>query len=75
MFFVNAVYTCFGIIQIIYYTASVSYNGAVEKGHNMIKTRKMRNFNEASLSDVAGINWEQMPRKAKVRNSIITFIF
>ena len=37
------------------------FNGAVEKGHKMIKTRKMKNFNEqAFLSDVAGINWEQM---------------
>ena len=37
------------------------FNVAVEKGHKMIKTRKMKNFNEqAFLSDVAGINWEQM---------------
>ena len=37
------------------------FNGAVEKGHKVIKTRKMKNFNElAFLSDVAGINWEQM---------------
>ena len=37
------------------------FNGAVEKSHKMIKTRKMKNFNEqAFLSDVAGINWEQM---------------
>ena len=33
------------------------FNGAVEKSHKMIKTRKMKNFNEqAFLSDVAGIN-------------------
>ena len=37
------------------------FNGAVGKGHDMIKTRKMTNFNEqAFLSDVAGINGEQM---------------
>ena len=36
------------------------FNGAVEKGHKMIKKRKMKNFNEqAFLSDVAGINWKQ----------------
>ena len=32
------------------------FNGAVEKGHKMIKTRKMKNFNEeAFLADVSGI--------------------
>ena len=37
------------------------FNGAVEKGHKMIKTRKMKNFNEqAFLCDVADITWEQM---------------
>ena len=37
------------------------FNGAVEKGHKMIKTRKMENFNEeAFLADVSGITWEQM---------------
>ena len=37
------------------------FNGAVEKRHKMIKTLKMKNFNEqAFLSDVASINWEQM---------------
>ena len=36
-------------------------NGAVEKGHKMIKTRKMKNFSEeAFLADVSGICWEQM---------------
>ena len=35
-------------------------NGAVAKGHKMIKTRKMKNFNEeAFLADVSGICWEQ----------------
>ena len=37
------------------------FNGAVEKGHKMIKTRKMKNFNEeAFLADVSGICWEQV---------------
>ena len=37
------------------------FNGAIEKGHKVIKTRKMRNFNkEAFLADVSGICWEQM---------------
>ena len=37
------------------------FNGAVEKGHKMITTRKMKNFNEESfLADVSGICWEQM---------------
>ena len=37
------------------------FNGAVEKGHKMIKTRKMKNFNEdAFLADVSGICWERM---------------
>ena len=37
------------------------FNGAVEKGHKMIKTRKMKNFNKESfLADASGIYWEQM---------------
>ena len=37
------------------------FNGAVEKGHKVIKTRNMKNFNEeAFLADVSGICWEQM---------------
>eukprot|EP00794_Sanderia_malayensis_P016541 gene16541-18216_t len=37
------------------------FNGAVEKGHKIIKTRKMKNFNvEAFLADVSGMCWEQM---------------
>ena len=37
------------------------FNRAVEKGHKIIKTCKTKNFNDqAFLSDVAGINWEQM---------------
>ena len=37
------------------------FNGAVEKGHKNIKTRKMKNFNEeAFLADASGICWEQM---------------
>lgn len=37
------------------------YNGAVEKGHKMIKTRKMKHFNEeAFLTDVSDIDWERL---------------
>ena len=37
------------------------FNGAVEKGHKVIKTRRMENFNEeAFLADVSGMCWEQM---------------
>ena len=37
------------------------FNGAVEKGHRMIKTQKKKKFNEeAFLADVSGICWEQM---------------
>ena len=37
------------------------FNGAVEKGHNVIKTRKMKNFNkDVFLADVSGICWERM---------------
>ena len=37
------------------------FNGTVDKDHKVIKTRKMKNFNEAAfLADVSGICWEQM---------------
>ena len=37
------------------------FNGAVEKGHRMIKSRKVKNFNEeAFLVGVSGICWEQV---------------
>ena len=37
------------------------FNGAVEKGHKMIKTQKMKTSNkEAILANVSGICWEQM---------------
>ena len=37
------------------------FNGALKKGHKVIKTRKMKNFNEeAFLADVSGICWERM---------------
>ena len=37
------------------------FNGAVEKGHQMIKTRKMKNFSEeAFAADVSSMCWEQM---------------
>ena len=41
------------------------YNGAVEKGHKMIETRKLKNVNkEALLADVSGICWEKILVKA-----------
>ena len=37
------------------------FNGAVEKGHKVIKIRKMKKFNEeAFLADVSGMCWERM---------------
>ena len=37
------------------------FNGAAEKDHKMIKTRKMKIFNEeAFLAEVSGMSWEQM---------------
>ena len=37
------------------------FNGAEEKGHKVIKTRKMKNFNEeAFLADISGICWERI---------------
>ena len=37
------------------------FNGAVEKGHKMITTRKMKTFEkETFLADVSGICWEKM---------------
>ena len=37
------------------------FNGAVEKSHKTIKTRKMKHFNEETfLADVSGICWEQI---------------
>ena len=47
-------------------------NGAVEKGHKMTKTRKMKHFNEeAFLADVAGICWEQMLLETDVINVLV----
>ena len=48
------------------------FNGAVEKGHKMIKTRKMKNFDkEAFLADVSGICWEQMFSETDDINALV----
>ena len=50
------------------------FNGAVEKGHNNIKTRKMKNFNEeAFLVDVSGICWEQILTETDDINLLVNF--
>ena len=48
------------------------FNGAVEKDHKVIKTRKMKNFNEdAFLSDVSGICWELMLTETDDINTLV----
>ena len=50
------------------------FNGAVEKGHKKIKTRKMKNFNEeAFLADVSGICWEQMLTETDDINLLVNY--
>ena len=50
------------------------FNGAVEKGHKKIKTRKMKNFNEeAFLADVSGIRLEQMLTETDDINLLINY--
>ena len=50
------------------------FNGAVEKGHKMIKTRKMKNFDkEAFLADVSGICWEQMFSETDDINALVNY--
>ena len=50
------------------------FNGAVEKGHKKIKTRKMKNFNEeAFLADVSGICWEQMLTETDDINVLVNY--
>ena len=50
------------------------FNGAVEKGQNNIKTRKMKNFNEeAFLADVCGIYWEQILTETDDINLLVNF--
>ena len=50
------------------------FNGAVEKGHKTIKTRKMKNFNEeAFLADVSGICWEQMLNETDDINLLVNY--
>ena len=49
-------------------------HGAVEKGHKMIKTRKMKNFDkEAFLADVSGICWEQMFSETDDINALVNY--
>ena len=49
-----------------------NFNGAVEKDHKVIKTRKMKNFNEdAFLSDVSGICWELMLTETDDINTLV----
>ena len=50
------------------------FNGAVEKGHKKIKTRKMKSFNEeAFLADVSGISSEQMLTDADDINLLVNY--
>ena len=40
------------------------FNGAIERDHKVIKTRKMNNFNQdSSLTDVSNISWEHVASK------------
>ena len=40
------------------------FSGAVEKDHKIIKTRKMKNFNQGSfLTDVSNICWRHVASK------------
>ena len=49
-------------------------NGAVEKGHKTIKTRKMKNSNEeAFLADASGIFWEQMLTETDDINLLLNY--
>ena len=50
------------------------FNGAVEKDHKMIKTRKMKNFNEeAFLADVSAICWEQIITETDDINFLVNY--
>ena len=50
------------------------FNGAVEKGHKNIKTRKMKNFKEeAFLADVSGVCWEQILTDTDDINLLVNF--
>ena len=49
-------------------------NGAVEKSHKTIKTRKMRHLNEEEfLADVSGICWEQMLTETDDINLLVNY--
>ena len=48
------------------------FNGAVEKDHKVIITRKMKNFNEdAFLADVSGICWELLLTETDDINTLV----
>ena len=47
------------------------FNGAVEKAHKMIKTRKMKNFQWGFLSDFVGIGREQMLTETDDINTLV----
>ena len=48
------------------------FNGEVEKDHKVIKTRKMKNFNEdAFLADVSGICWELLLTETDDINTLV----
>ena len=47
-------------------------NGAIEKGHKLIKTPNMNGFNElAFLSEVASIGWDQMVTETDEINALV----
>ena len=48
-------------------------NGTIEKSHKLIKTRKMKGFNElVFLSEVASIGWDQMVTETDDINALVT---
>ena len=50
------------------------FNGAVEKDHKMIKTRKMKHFNEeAFLADGSAICWEQILTETDDINVLVNY--
>ena len=50
------------------------FNGAIEKGHKMIKTRKMKNFEKESfLGDVSSVCWEQMFNETDEINALVNY--
>ena len=50
------------------------FNGAVEKGHKMIKTGKEKNFEkQVFMADVSGMCWEQMFSETDDINALINY--